>query len=97
MFAPLPMVPGCNSTGGPVSEASVGKVWFGRWVVVEVWLLMSGWGLVVDVGLGGWCFGSKSSVEGGSRDMVVTRWRLVGVVSKVWVGVRGCTFFLVFR
>ena len=97
MSAPLLVVPGCNSTGGPVSEPSVGKVWFGRWVVAEERLLMSGWGLVVDVGLGWWGLGSKSSVEGGSRDMVVTRWRLVWVVSMAWVGVRGCTFGLVFR
>ena len=97
MLAPLSEVPGCKRIAGVVSGNSAGRGWACRWVAVEKRLLMLGWVLVVDVGLGGWGLGSKSSVEEGSRDMAATRLRLVEVVSMESVGVRGYISLPVFR
>ena len=97
MLAPLSVVPGCNCIEGPVSEPSVGKVCVVRWLGGAMRVLKLGWVLVVDVGLGVWELGSKSSVEEGSRGRVATRWRLVWVEAMVWVGDHECISLRVAR
>ena len=56
--------------------------------------LKSEWVLVVDVGMGVWRLGSKSSVVEESRGVEITRLLSVWVASMVVVGVRACIVLL---
>ena len=56
--------------------------------------LKSEWVLVVDVGLGAWRLGSKSSVVEESRGMAITRLLSVWAELMAVAGVRACIVLL---
>ena len=87
----------CKCIGGTVSEASVGMVRVGRWVGVGVRVLMLEWVSVVEVGLGVWRLGSKSSIVEGYWGMVIARVLSVLVEQMVVEGVRACIVLTVPR